>query len=95
MINNIANGIVLTIVGLSSVFVFLSVISLIVFILKKTIKSKDITIDINIKRNPDSNLDKLEHIAAMSGALIFLRDRHSSLSDSKNNLNFQHSWFNK
>ena len=76
-------GIILSIIGISTVFSFLSFIAFIVFVMKKLSKKKEILISISDK--PESNLETLEKTAAMAGAYLFITNKRSSLASVNKN----------
>lgn len=88
------NGIVLMVIGMTLVFLFLGVLTLIVYLLKKIDKKKEIVI--SIPANPTSNMQNLERIAVISAAMMYLQSRHSSLtnSNSGDNSSVQNKFYN-
>ena len=73
-------GLVLMLIGMTLVFILLGLFFILTSIFQKFCKKKEITI--NIAANPKSDIERLEKIAVISAALIFIKTRHSSLSNS-------------
>lgn len=81
---NIMYAMMLLIMGISIVFIFLGIIYTSIFITNKIFKNK------NIKINPDKsivqNSEEFEEIAALMGALTFLREsrfRYASIPEKE------------
>jgi len=87
-------GIILSIIGISTVFTFLSFIAFVVFVMKKSSKKKEILITISDKS--ESNLETLEKTAAIAGAYLFITNKRSSLASvdkNSSNINY-YNWQN-
>jgi len=80
------NGLTLLIIGMTLVFLFLGILTFVVFLLKKLSQKKEIVI--SIQANPTSDIQNLERIAVISAALMYLQSRHSSLTNSHSGDNF-------
>ncbi|HON57551.1 MAG TPA: OadG family protein [bacterium] len=96
-------GLVLTFIGIGLVFLFLTIIYLIVLGFEKIdenfIEKKEVVVNVQLPKDfPEDNLKKLEKMAVLAAAIHYLNNRHPSLvySETLQDLEIkQLNWFSK